>query len=172
MAVPAALSTIHNPATGTIPPATWGDHIETLTEFLKSPPRVKVKRSTTQSIPSGTETLVEWNQEDYDSDAMHDNASSNTRLICKTAGTFAIWTTPQFAAAGTGLRFATLVINGIEAARSPLLVADGLTDTGLPIYFETVLAVNDYVEVKVFQNRGSSLNLTAGSRFGMRWVST
>jgi hypothetical protein len=172
MAVPAALSTIHNPAVGTIPPATWGDLIETTLEFLKAPPSVKVKLSAVQSIPSGTETLVAWNQEDWDSELIHDNASSNSRLVCKTAGKHRIWTTPVFAAAGTGVRFATLLINGIEAARSPLLVADGLTPTGLPIYFEAQLAVNDYAEVKVFQNRGSALNLETGSRFGMTWFST
>jgi hypothetical protein len=172
MAVPVDLNTIHNPSVGSIPPATWGDHIRDTLEFLKSPPRVKVKRSSTQSIPSGTETAVAWNAEDYDSELMHDNASNPSRLVCRTAGTYAIWAAPEFSANGTGVRFSQVWINNILNVRSPLLVADGLTLIGMPIYVEALLAVDDFVEIKVFQNSGAALNLAIGSRAGMHWFSS
>jgi hypothetical protein len=172
MAVPVDLNTIHNPSVGSIPPATWGDHIRDTLEFLKSPPRVKVKRSSTQSISNGSETAVNWNAEDYDSELIHDNASNPSRLVCRTAGTYAIWATPEFTANGTGLRFSQIWINGVLNSQSALIVADGLTACGLPIYIETLLAVNDYVEIKVFQNSGGALTLTTRSLAGMHWFSS
>jgi hypothetical protein len=48
-------------------------------DFLK-PRGCLVRRSTAQSVPHNTWTAVQWNTEDYDTDAIHDVASSNTRL--------------------------------------------------------------------------------------------
>ena len=46
--------TIHNPATGTVAPATWGDILRENSEFLIDPPACSVTHSTTQSIATAT----------------------------------------------------------------------------------------------------------------------
>lgn len=172
MAVPAALSTIHNPATGTIPPATWGDHIETLTEFLKAPPSAKVKKSAAQAINNGASTTVSWNQEDWDTDAIHDNATNNTRLTCKTAGKYGVWANIHWATSASGSRGLGVLINGITVHSFNYPAASTL-DPEVGAYCEVQLAVNDYVEIQVYQNSGGALNLSnVDSAFGMRWFST
>lgn len=46
------LNTIHTPAVGANPPASWGSQIRANDEFLARPPVVVAFHSTTQSIPN------------------------------------------------------------------------------------------------------------------------
>jgi hypothetical protein len=52
------------------------------------PPLVRAKRSTDLSYTSSA--AIAWDAEDYDTDAMHDNATNNTRITFATAGIYRV----------------------------------------------------------------------------------
>jgi hypothetical protein len=52
------------------------------------PPLVRAKRSTNLSYTSSAP--IAWDAEDYDTDAMHDNATNNTRITFATAGIYRV----------------------------------------------------------------------------------
>ena len=124
-------------------------------------PKVRAYNSVAISIPTASETIVPFDSERYDSDAIHDTAVSTGRLTCKTAGLYRITGRLRFAANTTGIRYAYLRLNGATIidfdARVPL---SGL-QTYLLVSTEYQLAVNDYVELIAYQNSGAALNLEA-----------
>lgn len=98
--------TIHNPAVGTIAPATWGDSVRDGIWSLANPARVRTDRNATQSIANNTITALTWNEEVYDSHGMHDNATNTHRLTVPTGwdGLWHVELSLEFAANATGFR--------------------------------------------------------------------
>ena len=58
------------------------------TAYLNSCARVY--RNSAQSINDSTLTALAFNNEQYDTDGLHDNATNNSRLTCVLAGKYAI----------------------------------------------------------------------------------
>lgn len=127
----------------------------------------RVYHNATQSISSGgTAAPLAFNSERYDTDTIHDNSTNNTRLTCKTAGSYLIIGSVLFDVNATGQRLLEIRLNGttLLADQRTNAIAGGTLGTGLTIATQYPLAVNDYVELLVFQNSGSSLNvLSAGN---------
>jgi hypothetical protein len=133
----------------------------------------KLARSANKSIPHNTMTVVDFDQERFDSDSIHDNVTQNTRLTCRTAGLYQVWAVMSFALNSYGDRFWQLNRNGVLfqyfSSNKP---AGQVTPF---MYGATVLqlAVGDYVEMGVFQDCGAPLNLLfapagqPGTEFGM-----
>lgn len=75
----------------------------------------KAVRTATQSLTNNTNTAVAFNATDeYDTDAIHDTSTNNTRLTVPTGmgGIWRITYSVEFASNSTGLRSAFLSING------------------------------------------------------------
>jgi Collagen triple helix repeat (20 copies) len=133
----------------------------------------KLGRSANKSIPHNAVTIVDFDQERFDTNTIHDTVTQNTRLTCRTAGFYQVWAVMSFALHATGDRFWQLNRNGVLfqyfSANKP---AGQVTPF---MYGATVLqlAVNDYVEMGVFQDSGAPLNLLfapsgqPGTEFGM-----
>src|SRR5262249_52738845 len=51
-------------------------------------PRGRAYKTTAQAIPTGTWTPVQLDAEQFDTDTIHDTATNNSRLTCKTAGIY------------------------------------------------------------------------------------
>ncbi|GAH60270.1 unnamed protein product, partial [marine sediment metagenome] len=104
----------------------------------------------------------------------HDLVTNNSRLTCKTAGLYLVYTTINWVANATGFRMGEIYQNGTTGlARmiKPCPAEDSL------LHSSTVasLAVNDYVEVRVWQNSGDALNIDGASfiemlHFGMQRI--
>lgn len=136
----------------------------------------RVFKSANQNIPNNTWTSVTFDREDYDTDTIHDNVVSNTRLTCKTAGKYIIVAEIWFAHNAAGERQARFVLNGVTSFF--FLAFDPTQVAGLPFVapLATIwdLPVTDFVELQVYQNSGAGLNLdggvTAQTHFAMQRI--
>lgn len=151
--------------------------------FWASPPRVLVYKSTTQSITSGTSsTLVTWDTEQFDTDLMHDNATNNSRLICKTPGYYAISAAVAYGANTSGNRTAQVRLNAAGSNSGGTALYDlgiappsGAQGTVIIPSFTYALAQDDYIELFSSQNSGGSLSIQSGlnnSFFTMQLVAS
>lgn len=157
------LNTIHNPATGTAAPASWGDQVRDNFEFLIDPPTCMVYNSAVQSCPNGYSTLTA-DSESFDNDSMHSTTTNTSRITCQTAGRYDITTTVLFAPNATGGRTLSYRVNGgsdIEISAHP--TASASVNSTLSGLVKLVMAVGDYVEIRAWQNTGGNLNATLQS---------
>jgi hypothetical protein len=132
-------------------------------EAIMKRPLIMVGRNTAQSITTSTVTVVGWNTEGSDDDAMHDNVTNNSRLtIPASCGGWWIWAVCiPWAANATGAREVGLRVNGgsgIAIDRNSPGAAVGHYNQGIGI-FPTALNAGDYVEAQVWQSSGGSLNI-------------
>lgn len=158
----ADLNTIHNPATGTVAPATWGDQVRANDEWHIDPPNVSVFHSTTQSLTTATTTTLSADSENYDNYAMHSTSINNSRLTAPTdtGGRYLCVATVTFAANSTNARQLEFRTNGSTSFGSVRHAASSSGDTVITGTRVVTLAVGDYVEVRAFQNSGGNLDVT------------
>ena len=172
------LATQSGTFSGTSSGTNTGDQtLGSLGAMADAQPCARVYKSSNQSIADVTEeSLIFDGAERFDTDAIHDLATNPSRLTCKTAGKYAIWAHLSIAYNATGYRYAFIRLNGTTyiAGCSQGLVPGNPIDISLTTLYD--LAVNDYVEVRVYQNSGGALNVTANGNyspeFGMVRVSS
>lgn len=127
-----------------------------------------VTHNAAQSIANATLTKLAFNTERFDTDTIHDNATNNTRLTCKTAGKYLIIGQVAFATNATGeARIAQIKFNNVDyigvAYRKP--IGGGVVETLVEISTVYDLAVNDYVELVVYQDSGGALNVNSSAKY-------
>jgi len=121
----------------------------------------RVYHSFFQTIPDTTYTVIAFDSERYDTDAIHDPATNNSRLTCKTPGKYLIIATIEFLEEIYGHRIMLLMLNGAIPVSSLVLaqnVLGGWVGCNATIYD---LVVDDYVEVWVYQDAGRALEVAA-----------
>lgn len=138
-------------------------------------PAAHVHHSVAQSIANDITTTLAFDSERFDTDTIHDLATNNTRLTCRTAGKYLAAGSAEFDANVTGERRISIVMNGaITLVLSSQLAVNGPTRLGTvtPI---VQLAVGDYLEMRVYQSSGAALNVAVGAQytpeFSMIWLS-
>lgn len=140
------------------------------TQFIDSAtqPRAGAYNNTTQSLTTGTETVITFNTEDFDVGAMHDTGSNTSRFTVPTGGdgVYLFMGTVVFAASADGNgRYAywrkngTTAITGLSGFVGTSAQFSGASITGL-----AVLAAADYIELLGYQNSGGSLNTGSATR--------
>lgn len=119
----------------------------------------RVKRTAAQTISDTTFTTINWDAEDYDTAAMHDNATNNSRMTAPTAGKYLLTVVISFDTSGVGFRKLAYTING---GANIMLKTDKVQGT-VPqrTHGSTVenLAANDFIEIRVDQNSGGDLDV-------------
>jgi hypothetical protein len=155
------LNTIHNPATGTIPPASWGDQIRDNLESHEDPARTSVYHDTTQSKTSGT-TLqaLAANSEHYDTANQHSNVTTNSRITVAADGRYRLGAVLSWAASGTGNRATAFTVNGTDDYLVDIRTGTATNSTGISGSRTISLTAGDYVEVTVWQTSGGALLCT------------
>lgn len=151
--------TIHNPSTGGIAPAAWGDQVRDDLEFLVAPPLAVVSHSTTQSLATATWTTLSADTELSDSDSMHSTVTNNSRLTTQTGGQYDVVHTAEFAANATGVRATRIIINGsatIETSR--IINAGGGQPHLVTADSVQIRGAGEYIETQAWQNSGGNLN--------------
>lgn len=122
--------------------------------------------SAAQSLASATLTPLALGAEVLDTHNGHDNVTNNTRYTCQLAGLYHVTGQVAFAINATGARALLIYKNaaemtpGIRCALAPptgndipTLVASGLVQLG----------VGDYLELRGYQNSGTTLTTYNGS---------
>lgn len=115
----------------------------------------KVTKSADQSIPNSTSTIITWDQEDYDTDGMHDNVTNNSRITIKTPGKYSVMAQFEWASNSTGKRIIDIMKNSVVLGKANYLASGNSQHT---ISFVDALVVGDILEVRVFQDSGGSLD--------------
>ena len=125
----------------------------------------RVYHNVAQSIPNLTWTPSAFNSERYDTDNIHDPVTNNTRLTCKTPGKYISTGHISFPFHYAGkreiaIRLNAAVLIALHGITSIIAQADILTVA--TIYS---LALNDYIELIVFQDTGNVLNLLSEGNY-------
>lgn len=153
-----------NTTTGTIQ---QNDGTSWVTYFAPSgatvAPAARITRTTAQSIPNDNATPVAFTTKDYDTDAMVDLATYDTRITIKTAGIYITTAQYSFAANATGLRGVRILLNTTLRLAMSLFPGSSLTDNRDSLAAVASLAVNDYLTLEVYQDSGGSLDLNPSS---------
>jgi hypothetical protein len=126
-----------------------------------------------QSLTSGTYTAIGLAGENYDTESIHDTATNNSRLTCKTAGRYFVEGTLTWAGSTAGsTRIGRIVSNGVTL-QDEMFVAPPAAAVSVSNKVGRIvsLAVNDYVELFGMQDTGGALNVIAAS-FGMFRIAT
>jgi hypothetical protein len=116
-----------------------------------------VWRNSDVTVSNATYTTIGYNQENYDTDGFHDNATNNSRITIPTGkgGKYQIFAVIIFDNSTAGIRNMILNKNG-----SAVLVNYGSAPSGRntqTLYTVETLAAGDYLEIQAYQSCGGAL---------------
>lgn len=137
----------------------------TLPTIISNPPAAFAYHSANQNIATATSTVVALNNESYDTDTMHSNTISNSRLTFITAGIYIVTLCVAWDKDILGDRQAWIRKNGSDLiGYDSKKTSDKLNwIIGHNINVQDEFAANDYVEGVVRQTTGSNLILLVES---------
>jgi hypothetical protein len=148
------------------------DRVTTLETVM---PVCQVRQTVAQSIPNNVAayTGLTWNVDDIDPLDMHTGAGS--RMTVKVPGVYRLAGLAGFAQNATGNRRAGWFVN--DGIMPQSIAATTGTTQGVCLVLGSPmvqLAVNDWVELRVFQDSGAALNMAVGngnqSWASMEWI--
>lgn len=170
-------NSIHNPSSGTSPPAAWGDVIRDDLEWLaRNKPHCRVHRSSAVSIPTGVGTTIVFDLERVDVGGMHSTVTNPSRITVPTGGDgwYAFGGSVEFVAGTTGVRQLQILYNGGTTLASHQTPQTTGVPCQLSIATRYQLIAGDYLELMVIQTEGAGLTLNnAGNyspEFWAEWV--
>lgn len=133
-----------------------------VTEINAQVPAVRCTNTVAQSVNNTTLTAITFDTETHKTvSGMHSTSSNQSRLIATSAGLYTIAATVGFVANATGTRMISIRLNGTTAltgAGNIRAVNSASEATYLSVTTTYRLAVNDYVEVMMYQSSGGGLN--------------
>jgi hypothetical protein len=137
-----------------------------LTALVNGRARASVYKNGTQSVNSGTLTALNFDSEDFDVGAMHDNVTNNTRVTIPASnnGIYLVMGAATFAANATGNRQLVLRKNGTTDMRSVTLPNTGATAQQMQVAAVLALVATDYIELTAGQDTGGALNVGSATR--------
>jgi hypothetical protein len=168
------LNTIHTPATGTSPPATWGAANRNNDAWLagdsasgNGKPMCRIYNSGNLSIATATNTSLTFDSERYDVGGCHSTSTNTSRLTVPTggAGVYHIGGCAVFAATATGIRALWVLLNSSTRIVQKLDAATSGGDQAMAVSCDYKLAAGDYVELQVIQSSGGLLNINSSASY-------
>lgn len=120
----------------------------------------RVYHTLNQSVANNTPTVLAFNSEVFNDSGMHNLAGDNSKLTCIAAGKYLIEANIYFDNNATGLREIDILVNGSPVATTQESAISGGGKASI-ISATLKLAVGDYVQMRVSQGSGSSLNIIA-----------
>lgn len=135
-------------------------------------PAARVFHNAAQSIATSTTTTLAFNSERFDTDTIHDTVTNNSRLTCKTAGKYLIGGNVEWSG-GTGANSQIQVfLNAATVIAYDVMAGGSAEHSRLAITTFYDLAVNDFVELRVFQASGGSININSTGNYSPEfWMS-
>jgi hypothetical protein len=130
--------------------------------------------TTAQSIANNTETTLNWELEDWDTNTFHDNSTNNSRLTIPSgkAGYYQINTFFAWGNNATGSREIIVARNGTTLYYTSPAAASGQAFGQAS--FIVSANVGDYFTISVYQSSGGSLNAksvnAASNRFQIAYL--
>jgi hypothetical protein len=170
----ATVPTTHTVAVGDF--ATAADentYVRDPQSFWLNRPRCSVYQGTTATTcaVSGTSYAMNWDTEDYDSDAMHSTSSNTSRIVIATSGLYTVSLSVYFAASATGLRTIDVRKNAAGSGAGGTQIKQfrqGATSSSsgqVSGSFQEYFTAGDYFELFAIQTSGGSLATVLGRQF-------
>lgn len=164
----------HDPTTGQVIPASWGDIVRNDLEYLaRNKPHCRVFNNAGLTIATTTATVVTFNSESLDVGAMHSTVTNTGRITVPSGegGWHGFGASGSWAANGTGYRSLLVRLNGVTGligeGKPPVAGGDG---TDMVIGGSRYqLAAGDYVEALVYQTSGGNLAFNSPAAWA-EWV--
>ena len=122
----------------------------------------RVRRNGNQSITSATQTAIQFNLESFDPQGWHDNSTNNTRITVDVAGHYLVYAQAQFNNTTLNQNEISVRVNG-STITAQFTISLDVDHPFISIVDLVDLAANDYIEILVFHNKGSSENILGGS---------
>jgi hypothetical protein len=127
-------------------------------------PCARVYHNANQTTTTAVSLALAFNSERFDTDAIHDTVTNNTRLTCKTAGKYFVLAEIIWVANATGTRVVQLRLNGSQVIGEQRDPSNSAGDThAMSAAAIWDLAVNDYIEAMATQTSGGNLNVNSVS---------
>ncbi len=149
------------------PTGAFSDHFLKIIDYA---PGARVWNNAQQVIPNNSVTALAFNQERWDTDNIHDNATNNSRLTCRTAGKYIIVGQVTW-------------LSNVTGPRNIYIRHQGAVDIGVAFYDPTNmptprtsvatiydLAVGEYVELRVYQFSTAPLNTSVNSNYSPEFM--
>lgn len=177
-------NSIHNPSTGTSPPASWGDNLRDNIVWLAGDsasgnpkPMCRVYHNTSQSVATATWTSLAFNSERYDVGTMHSTSTNTSRITIPSGGdgVYSIGGSMQFAnGSSTGVRVAGILLNGATYLQTNGFNSVTSDATSVVVQCDYKLAAGDYIQLQAYQTSGGLLNVFSNANyspeFWCHWV--
>jgi hypothetical protein len=159
--------------TGSYPNPSLAPGAVTTTNF-GAIPAARVTRTASQSIPNNVGTTLAFDSERYDTTAMHDNATNNSRLTAPVTGIYNVTLQIAWLFNAGGIRFLDLARNGTtEIAEDQESPSDGGYQE---VTTQVGLEAGEFVVAQVQQNSGGPLDIFKTTpheyspEFSMTWL--
>ncbi len=131
----------------------------------------RVNRSTAQTLTTAVVDYVSFDTEEWDTDTIWEGVTNPTRFTCKTIGKYLVIGEVSFVSNVTGRRILAISLNRTTTPGGCEVATNLLERHLMQVSTICNLAVNDYIELYVYQNSGGDLNLQAAtSKFMMQKV--
>ena len=123
-----------------------------------------VNRTTAQSIPDSSGTIVSYDAETLDTDLIHDNSVNNSRLTVPTGVTrVKLYAQVSWPTSSVGIRTTRILKNGSDLylgrghdTDNAITAGGNIQSCSTPVL---VVTAGDFFEHQVFQNSGGALNV-------------
>lgn len=146
--------------------------------FLGNPPAARLRAAAGTSLTNATFTPINFDTEDFDNYNGHSTTTNPSRYVCQVAGRYQLsggvaWTSN----ASTSQRACNWSVNGTLVLGGQLAepVAGAIERQYPARTLTVVLGVNDYVDLRGYQDSGGALSTSAAnpeiqSAIDIRWV--
>lgn len=144
--------------------------------WLRSPPATRAYRQTDMAVSNAAfNVLSPIDSERFDTDTMHSISTNTSRITFTTAGVYLVVGHVEWDGNATGLRHTSIHLNSTTrlAAMETTTLGAGAT-TGQTVSTVWKFAAADYVEIYLYQNSGTNINVLALSlsslEFAAHWL--
>jgi hypothetical protein len=128
-----------------------------------------VYASANQSINNATNTILNFNSEEFDTDGFHDTSSNTSRITIPSGkgGKYLVIGNVAWDSNGTGTRNIDFLLNGIIDIYPGSLEANNAAGFTTQIVFSLIrnYSAGDYIQLRVYQSSGGALNVLNGTNY-------
>ena len=129
----------------------------------------KLSKTSAQSIPNASFTVLTFDNEIYDTDAFHSTVSNTERITIPSGkgGKYSVFWSVGFAGNATGTRNSYIGLNGSSAAFYGNIIGVPNADTFFSTNYTTLnLTAGDFIQMYVGQTSTANLNTNSGTDLG------
>lgn len=128
-------------------------------------PFARVYRDALQGTTHNVAKILDFTNERWDNDNIHDNLVNNSRLYARTAGKYIISASVTFDSNSSGKRRLSLKLDGGDLIANKNLRAMATGKTSLTISTTYELNEDQYIEVSVYQDSGGNLDIMSYAKY-------